>query len=61
MQVLTTLKARRNCAVNVRSYTPLVDALARDLRWEEAIMLFQEMDNRKITPTVQSYTRIVHA
>lgn len=61
IQLLTTLKARRNCAVNVRSYTPLVEALARDLRWEEAIMLFQEMENRKITPTVQSYTRIVHA
>lgn len=61
LQLLNMLKARRNCPTNVHSYTPLVEALTRDLRWQEAIMLFQEMENSKITPTVESYTSVVRA
>lgn len=61
MHLLSKLKARRNCSTNVSSYTPLVEALTRDLRWQEAMVLFQEMENRKIMPTVQSYTSVVRA
>ncbi|CAN0511613.1 unnamed protein product, partial [Ectocarpus sp. 12 AP-2014] len=61
IQLFNKLQARRNCSVNIHSYTPLVDALTRELRWQEAIMLFQEMEDRKITPTVQCYTSVVRA
>lgn len=61
LQLFNGLQARRNCSVNIHSYTPLVDALTRELRWQEAIMLFQEMEDRKIMPTVQCYTSVVRA
>lgn len=61
IQLFNKLQARRNCSVNIHSYTPLVDALTRELRWQEAIMLFQEMEDRKIMPTVQCYTSVVRA
>lgn len=61
LRVLSWLKSRRNCRANVNSYTPVVEALTRELRWQEAILLFQEMEERKITPTVQSYTSVVRA
>lgn len=55
------LRERRNCVANAGSYTPVVEALSRNLLWQEAILLFEDMEERSISPSVQSYTSVVRA